>query len=323
MQVRESDITSAQAPASQVNAVNAESVPDDAKLHALLERHKDTVPAELPAKLPPERNVYHTIPLKSNEPPPPRKSYRLSRPEMEELKRQVQSLLAKGYIQPSSSPYGHPVLFIKKATGGLRMCIDCRALNQQTQKNRLSLPRIDDLFDQLQIAKYFSSIDLQSAYYQVRLKPKDIPKTAFTTPMGLYEFKVLCFGLTNAPGTFQNIMNDVLRDVLGKFVLVYLDDIVIFSKTREEHYRHLNIVLYLLKEHQLYANLSKCKFVQRELQFLGHIVGGQGLQVDPKKVSVVKDWPVPNNRTELQKFWGLANYFRKFMMGWANLVAPL
>ena len=178
------------------------------------------------------------------------------------------------------------------------------------------MPRIDDLFDQLQGAKYFSSIDLQSAYYQVRLKPEDVPKTAFTTPMGLFEFKVLCFGLTNAPGTFQNIMNNVLRDVLGKFVLVYLDDIV-------KHYSHLNIVLHLLREHQLYANLSKCKFVQRELQFLGHIVGGQGLRVDPKKVSVVKDWPVPKNRTELQKCWGLANYFRKFVMGWANLVAPL
>ena len=215
------------------------------------------------------------------------------------------------------------MLFIKKATGGLRMCIDYRALNAQTQKNRYPLPRIDDLFDQLQGAKYFSSIDLQSAYYQVRLKPEDVPKTAFTTPMGFYGFKVLCFGLTNAPGTFQNIMNDILRDVLDKFVLVYLDDIVVFSKTKEEHYRHLDIVLHLLRENELYANLSKCKFVQRELQFLGHIVGAEGLQVDPKKVSIVQDWPVPTNQKDLQRFWGLANYFTKFVMGWANLVAPL
>ena len=141
--------------------------------------------------------------------------------------------------------------------------------------------------------------------------------------MDLFEFRVLCFGLSNAPGTFQNIMNDVLRDVIGKFVLVYLDDIVVFSKNTAEHYKHLTVVLQLLREHKLYANLSKCKFVQPELQFLGHIVGAQGLQVDPRKVSIVQNWPVPQDKTELRKFWGLANYFRKFIMAWAMLVAAL
>ena len=233
------------------------------------------------------------------------------------------SLLEKGYIQPSNSPYGHPVLFVKKKNGNLRMCIDYRSLNQQTVKSRYPLPRIDDLFDRLQGAQVFSSIDLQSAYYQVRLKPEDVPKTAFTTPLGLYEFRVLCFGLTNAPGTFQNIMNDVLRDVIGKFVIVYLDDIVVYSKNKAEHYRHLEIVLSLLRNHELYANLAKCKFVQPELHFLGHIVGADGLRVDPQKVAIVKDWPVPKDRTALQKFWGLANYFRKFIMGWASLVSAL
>ncbi len=138
--------------------------------------------------------------------------------------------------------------------------------------------------------------------------------------MGLYEFRVLCFGLTNAPGTSQNIMNDVLGGVIGKFVLVYLGDIVIFNKNKAQHYKHLRVVLQLLREHKLYAN---CKFVQPELQFLGHIVGAQGLCVDPKKVSILQDWPVPKTRTELQKFWGLANYFRKFIMGWATLVVAL
>ncbi len=306
-----------------VNAVQSEQLPDDTRLKSLLDKYKDRFPADLPAKLPPERNVYHTIPLKDNEPLPPRKSYRLSRPEVAELNTQVASLLEKGYIQPSNSPYGHPVLFVKKKNGNLRMCIDYRSLNQQTVKSRYPLPRIDDLFDQLHGAQVFSSIDLQSAYYQVRLKPEDVPKTAFTTPLGLFEFRVLCFGLTDAPGTFQNIMNDVLKDVIGKFVIVYLDDIVVFSKNQAEHYKHLEVVLSLLREHELYANLAKCKFVQPELHFLGHIVGAQGLRVDPAKVAVVQDWPVPKDRTELQKFWGLANYFRKFILGWANLISAL
>ena len=205
------------------------------------------------------------------------------------------------------------------------MCIDFRGLNEQTIKNRYPLPRIDELFDKLQGATVFSSIDLQSAYNQVRLKPEDVPKTAFTTPFGLFEFKVLCFGLTNAPGTFQNIMNDVLKDVIGKFVLVYLDDIVIFSRSEEEHMLHLKIVLEVLRRHivKLYAKLSKCKFVQSELKFLGHIISAKGIQVDPAKVSVVKDWPVPGSRHDMQKFLGLTNYFRKFIPGYAKLVEPL
>ena len=306
-----------------VNAVHSDTMPNDPELQSVLDKYKDRFPTELPAKLPPERNVYHTIPLKNNDPPPPRKSYRLSKPEIAELNTQVAYLLQKGYIQPSSSPYGHPVLFVKKKNGNLRMCIDYRSLNQQTVKNRYPLPRIDDLFDQLQGAKVFSSIDLQSAYYQVRLKPEDVPKTAFTTPLGLYEFRVLCFGLTNAPGTFQNIMNDVLKDVIGKFVIVYLDDIVVFSKNQADHYKHLQFVLQLLREHELYANLAKRKFVQPELHFLGYIVGAQGLRVDPQKVAIVQDWPVPKDKNSLRKFWGLANYFRNFIMGWAVLVSAL
>ena len=157
------------------------------------------------------------------------------------------------------------------------MCIAYRGLNKQTVKNRFPIPRIDDLFDQLAGAKVFSSIDLQSAYHQVRLKPEDVPKTAFPTPMGLYESLVLTFGLTNAPGTFQSVTNEVLGDVIGKFVLVYLDDLVIFSKNAEGHVEHVRIVLGLLRRHKLYAKLAKCTSMQSELKFLGHIVGAQGL----------------------------------------------
>ena len=170
-----------------VNAVQSEPIPQDAELTALLNEYRDVFPSELPAKLPPERSVYHANPLKDNADTSKRKMYRLSQHEVAELNAQVASLLEKGYIQPSSSPYGHPVLFVKKKNGNLRMCIDYRSLNEQTVKSRYPLPRIDDLFDKLQGAQIFSSIDLQSAYYQVRLKPEDVPKTAFTTPMGLFE----------------------------------------------------------------------------------------------------------------------------------------
>ena len=307
-----------------VTEVDTESENGQDQVQDLLFQYEDVFPDQLPDELPPIRNVFHTILLKDvNATPPARKTYRLSRPEWEECKKQITALLEKGHIQPSCSPYGSPVLFVRKASGELRMCVDYRALNEQTIKNKYPLPRIDELFDQLQGASVFSSIDLQSAYNQVRLKSEDIPKTAFTTPFGLFEFKVLCFGLTNAPGTFQNIMNDVLRPYLDKFVLVYLDDIVIFSKNREEHMIHLELVLQLLRKHKLYAKMSKCKFVQPELQFLGHIIGAKGLQVDPRKIAIVKDWPVPESRNELQKFYGLANYFRKFVLGWANLVDPL
>ena len=238
----------------------------------------------MPAELPPERSVFHTISLKDkNSVPPARIAYRLSRPELEECKEQVTALLSKGHKQPSCSPYGSPVLFVKKKTGDLCVYIDYRGLNDLTINNRYPLPRTDELFDKLQGACVFNSIDLQSAYNQVRLKPEDIPKTAFTTPFGLFEFKVLCFGLTNAPGTFQNIMNEVLRDVIGKFVLVYLDDIVIYSRNQDEHMQHLRIVLDLLRKHKLYAKLSKCKFMQAEMQFLGHIISAKSIQVDPTK----------------------------------------
>ena len=179
------------------------------------------------------------------------------------------------------------------------------------------------MFDQMQGAAIFGNIDLQSAYYHDRLKPEDVPKTAFTTPNGLYEFRVLCFGLTNAPGTFQNIMNNVLKGVIGKFVLVYLDDIVVYSKNQQEHYKHLEIVLQLLREHKLYANMAKCKFKKPELHFLGHVVSAAGLHVDPKKIAIVKDWPAPTNVQQLRQFLGFANYFHKFVWGWALLTADM
>jgi hypothetical protein len=233
------------------------------------------------------------------------------------MQRQIEELLQKGWVEPSTSPYGAPILFVGKKDGGLRMCIDYRALNKLTVKNRYPLPRIDDLFDQLRGAQYFSSIDLAQGYHQIRIPPEDVPKTAFRTPIGHFQFKVLCFGLTNAPATFQQVMNQIFRHQVGKFVLVYLDDILIFSKTREEHLQHLDAVLQVLKQHQFYARLHKCFFLQREIEYLGHIVGNGGIKPDPRKAKAVNDRPVPTNLHELRQFPGLANYFRKYMAGYS------
>ena len=269
-----------------------DSLPQD--MQSVVKEHIDVFPDKLPNGLPPTRSVFHTIDLKPGSTPPPRRVYRLSQGELKEVNRQVSDLLEKGYIQPSASPCGAGVLFVAKKSGELRMCVDSRALNKQTVKNSYPLPRIDDLYDKLAGSTVFTTLDMQSAYYQVRLHPEDVPKTAFTTPLGLYEFKVLCFGLTNAPATFQSLMNEVLHEV-RHFCLVYLDDILIFSRNAEEHVEHVRQVLQLLRKHKLYAKLSKCSFAQPEVHFLGHVVSAQGSRVDPKKVEIVKNWPVPND----------------------------
>jgi hypothetical protein len=275
------------------------------------------------SELPPEREVAHSIPLVDNAKAPSKRMYRLSPREKEEVIKQVTKLLEMGLIQPSSSPFGAPVLFVDKPDGSLRMCLDYRALNDITVKRRYPMPNISDLFDQLHGAKVFSSLDLQQGYYQIRIPEGDIPKTAFMTHLGQYEFRVLCMGLTNAPATFQEAMNKVFAPHLGKFVLVYLDDIMVYSKSVEEHAVHLRQVLELLRQHKFLAKLSKCDFCRKEVKFLGHIVSEEGLRVDPKKVSAVQDWPVPLGVPQLRSFLGLANYFRKFIQAYSTIVTPL
>jgi hypothetical protein len=221
----------------------------ETKMQALLGEYEDVF-AEL-SGLPPERDSGHTIPLEPGHQPPAKRMYRLSPSEQEEVRKQVTDLLAKGYIEPSRSPFGAPVIFVAKADGTLRMCLDYRALNKITVKRRYPMPNITDLFDQLQGARVFSSLDLQQGYYQIRITPEDVEKTALLTPLGQFHFKVLCFGLTNVPATFQSVMNGVFGRYLGKFVLVYLDDIMVFSRTPEEHVQHLRIVFDLLREHSV------------------------------------------------------------------------
>ncbi|GJV01596.1 putative reverse transcriptase domain-containing protein [Tanacetum coccineum] len=255
--------------------------------------------------------------------PVARAPYRLAPSEMKELSDQLKELSDKGFIRPSSSPWGAPVLFVKKKDGSFRMCIDYRELNKLTVKNRYPLPRIDDLFDQLQGSSIYSKIDLRSGYHQLRVREEDIPKTAFRTRYGHYEFQVMPFGLTNAPAVFMDLMNRVCKPYLDKFVIVFIDDILIYSKNKQEHAEHLKLILELLKKEQLYAKFSKCEFWIPKVQFLGHVIDSQGIHVDPAKIESVKDWESPKSAMEIRQFLGLAGYYRRFIEGFSKIAKPM
>ncbi|KAI3814006.1 hypothetical protein L1987_18745 [Smallanthus sonchifolius] len=242
---------------------------------------------------------------------------------MQELSSQLQELLDKGFIRPSFSPWGAPVLFVKKKDGTFRMCIDYRELNKLTIKNRYPLPRIDDLFDQLQGSSFYSKIDLRSGYHQLKIQEEDIPKTAFRTRYGHYEFLVMPFGLTNAPAVFMDLMNRVCKPYLDKFVIVFIDDILIYSRTKEEHEHHLKLILELLRNEKLYAKFSKCEFWIREVHFLGHVINKKGIHVDPTKIEAIKNWEAPRTPTEVRQFLGLAGYYRRFIENFSKIALPL
>ncbi|GKD38656.1 putative reverse transcriptase domain-containing protein, partial [Tanacetum coccineum] len=232
-------------------------------------------------------------------------------------------LSKKGFIRPSSLPWGAPVLFVKKKDGSFRMCIDYRELNKLTVKNRYPLPRIDDLFNQLQGSSVYSKIDLRSGYHQLRIREEDIPITAFQTRYGHFEFQVMSFGLTNAPAVFMDLMNRVCKSYLDKFVIVFIDDILIYSKSKEEHEEHLKIILGLLKKEKLYAKFSKCDFWLDSVQFLGHVINSEGVHVDPSKIEAIKNWSAPTTPTEVRQFLGLAGYYRRFIERFSLISKPL
>ena len=289
----------------------------------ILSSFRDVFPPDLPPGLPPSRDVDHRIELVPGAVPPSRPTYRLSATELAELKKQLEELTKAGFIQPSKSPFGAPILFVKKKDGTMRMCVDYRALNNITIKNSYPLPRVDELFDRLQGARYFSKIDLRSGYHQIRIVAEDVPKTAFRTRYGHFEFLVLPFGLTNAPGTFMHLMHQTFREYLDDFVLVFLDDILIFSKTLEEHKAHVRKVLATLRQHKLYAKESKCEFFQREVEFLGHLVGRDGVRMMEDKVKAVAEWPTPKNVRDVRAFLGTAGYYRKFIKDFSSISLPL
>ncbi|GKA91062.1 putative reverse transcriptase domain-containing protein [Tanacetum coccineum] len=282
----------------------------------------EVFPENLPG-LPPVCQVEFQIDLIPEAAPVAHAPYRLAPSEMQELSNKLQELSDRGFIRQSTSPWGAPVLFVKKKDGSFIMCIDYRELNKLTVKNRYPLPRIDDLFDQLQGLSVHSKIDLRSGYHQLRVRDEDIPKTAFRTRYGHYEFQVMPFGLTNAPAVFMDLMNRVCKPYLDKFVIVFIDDILIYSRNEEEHANHLRIILELLRKEKLYAKFSKCDFWIRMVQFLGHLIDSQGLHVDPAKIEAVKNWASPTTPTEVRQFLGLAGYYRRFIQGFSKIAKPL
>lgn len=293
----------------------------DPRIKVLLEKYKIVFASDIPSGLPPERSTIHAIELEPGAKPCSKPIYRLSPLETAEMEKQIQDLLNKGFIRPSKSPWGTSILFSMKSDGKLRMCVDYRALNKLTIKNRYPLPRIDELLDQISGSTFFSKLDLASGYHQIRIKPEDVPKTAFRTKKGHFEYLVMPFGLTNAPATFMSLMDEILGDL--PFVLVYLDDILIHSKTEEEHYQHLEEVLQRLEKAKLIAKPSKCTFLVRQLSFLGMIISEQGISTDPAKIAAVANWPKPKTLLEMQSFLGFCNYYRKWVRNFATIARPL
>ena len=292
-------------------------------LDTLITEFKDVFPNELPHGLPPVRAVQHGIDIVQGSKPVSKPPYRMSASEAKEVEGQLADYLARGFIRPSTSPWASPILLVKKKDGTMRMCVDYRGLNALTIKNKYPLPRVDELFDQLQGKRYFSKVDLRSGFHQVRVSIDDILKTAFRTRFGHFEFLVMPFGLTNAPATFMTLMDSVLRPYLGKFVVVFLDDILIFSKTEEEHLEHLRLVFNELRTHALYAKQSKCEFFKNEIHYLGHTISFSGINMDTDKVDAILRWPHPTNVEELQIFLGMAGFYRKFIRDYAKIAVPM
>ncbi|CAN6326944.1 unnamed protein product [Urochloa humidicola] len=305
-------------------------------INALTAQAPASVPAEIqkvvqqfdslfkePSALPPPRQDDHHIPLIPGAQPVNVRPYRYSPQQKTEIEKQIKEMLRTGVIQHSSSPFASPVLLVKKKDGTWRFCIDYRHLNAITVKNKHPLPIVDELLDELAGAKWFTKLDFRSGYHQIRLAPGDEAKTAFRTHSGLYEFRVMPFGLTNAPTSFQGIMNKIFEPLLRRCVLVFMDDILIYSPTLEAHVEHLQQVFSIIQQHQFLVKKSKCTFGQQKLEYLGHLISVEGVATEPSKITAVLQWPTPVNIKQLRGFLGLTGYYRRFIRHYAMISSPL
>ena len=276
-----------------------------------------------PAALPEHQEWDCVINLKEGAKPVSEPLRRMSASTERTLKEWTDKMMKIGHIRESRSPFGAPLFLVPKPNTNGRPVVDWRKLNAQTIKDCYALPLLDDLRDRLQGAKIFSQIDLKSAFNLIRMKEGEEYKTAFRTPWGLYEFLVMHFGMCNAPATFQRLINNVLREYLDIFCVVYLDDILVYSKNVNEHEKHVRLVFKALRKYHLKVGLDKCKFDATEVRFCGYIITTEGIRMDPKKVSAVLEWNPPSTVKQIQEFLGFANYYRRFIKGYSSIAKPL
>jgi len=293
------------------------------EVQQMLAEFSDLMPEDFPPRLPPMLDIQHQIDLIPGSIMPNRPTYRLSPKEAEELQRQVVELLERGYVRESMSPCAVPALLVPKKDGLWRMCVDSKAINRITEKYRFPIPCLDDMLDQLSGSRVFSKIDLKSGYHQIRIRPRDEWKTAFKMQHGLYEWMVMPFGLSNTPSTFMRFMHQVLRPFMGKFIVVYFDDILIYSPTWTSHFEHLCGVFSMLRTERLFVNKKKCSFFTTSVTFLGFVVSTDGVYADQSKINAILEWPQPKTLHEVRSFHGLASFYHQCIRNFSTLIAPI